>query len=192
MVASSLYMVINRTNIFNNTAQFGGVISACNSEVTLRGDSLIVIVDPLLPFCKLYDETVQHANITPPPETIITTERMVTTEAPIHTQSDGVPTSSPNPSIPDQTNIPATPNVVPQTTHGSNDSVISATAGNDDHTHAATDPLNEGTKLIQSPTSIQSTTKFTLLGKRKRRKKWLLVSLFLLPLLLCPLLQYYL
>ena len=50
MVASSLYMVISRINIFNNTAQFGGVISACNSEVTQRGGSLVVTVDPLLPF----------------------------------------------------------------------------------------------------------------------------------------------
>jgi hypothetical protein len=49
MIASSLYMEINRTNIHNNTAQFGGVISACNSQVTLVGDNLIVIVDPLLP-----------------------------------------------------------------------------------------------------------------------------------------------
>ena len=72
MVASSLYMVISRINIFNNTAQFGGE------------GSLVVIVDPLLPFCKLYDGTVQHDYITPPPETIITTdseptEPMVTT-----------------------------------------------------------------------------------------------------------------
>ena len=72
-------MVINRTNIFNNMAQFGDVISACNSEVTQRGGSLVVTVDPLLPFCKLYDGTVRHADITPPPETIITTEPMVAT-----------------------------------------------------------------------------------------------------------------
>ena len=151
MVASSLYMVINRTNIFNNTAQFGGVISACNSEVTLRGDSLVVIVDPLLPFCKLYEGTVQHANITPPPETIITTEPMVRTEQPIHTQSEGIPTSSPNHIIPDQTDKPSTrstPNVVPQTTHSTNDHT---------HMHAATGPLNEGTNKLpitnQSPTS---------------------------------------
>ena len=145
-------------------AQFGGVISACNSEVILRGDSLFVTMDPLLPFCMLYDGTVQHANITPPPETIITTEPMVTTEPSIHTQSEGVPTSGPNHSIPDQTDIPATrttPNVVPQTTHSTSDSVTSATAGKDDHTHAATKtsatgPLNEGTN--QSPTSSQSTT----------------------------------
>ena len=131
MVASSLYMLINRTNIFNNTAQFGGVISACNSEVTLRGDSLVVTVDPLLRFCKLYEGTVQHANITPPPETIITTEPMITTEPPIHTQSEGIPTSSPN-HTPDQADIPATirstSNVVPQTTHSTSNSVTTATA----------------------------------------------------------------
>ena len=126
MVASSLYMEISRINIFNNTAQFGGVISACNSEVTLRGDSLVVTVDPLLPFCKLYEGTVQHANITPPPETIITTEPMVTTEPPIHTQSERIPTSSPNHIIPDQMDIPTTrttPNVVLQITRSTSDSV---------------------------------------------------------------------
>jgi predicted outer membrane repeat protein len=75
MTASSLYMDINRINIFNNTAQFGGVISACNSQVTPMGDSLVLTVDPLMPFCKLYDGNVQHANIMSPPETIITTEQ---------------------------------------------------------------------------------------------------------------------
>jgi hypothetical protein len=77
------------------------------------GDSLIVIVDPLLPFCKLYDVTVQHDNITPPPETITTTELMVTTEPPIHTQSEGIPTFGPN-HTPDQTAARTTSNMVPR------------------------------------------------------------------------------
>ena len=62
MIASALFMETSRTNIFNNTAQFGGVISACNSQVILVHDSLVVTVDPLLPFCKLYNGNVWHFN----------------------------------------------------------------------------------------------------------------------------------
>ena len=62
MIASSLFMETSRTNIFNNTAQFGGVISACNGQVILVHDSLVVTVDLLLPFCKLYNGNVWHFN----------------------------------------------------------------------------------------------------------------------------------
>jgi hypothetical protein len=71
-------MEINRTNIFNNIAQFGGVISACNSQVT---DSLVVTVDPLLPFCVLYEGDIQIYNITAPTDPkVFTTEFITTTE----------------------------------------------------------------------------------------------------------------
>jgi hypothetical protein len=81
IIASSMFMEINRTNIFNNTAQFGGVISACNSQVTLLDNSLFVTVDPLLPFCMLYEGDIQIYNITAPidPE-VFTTEFLTTTE----------------------------------------------------------------------------------------------------------------
>ena len=74
-------MEIYRTNIFNNMAQFGGVISACNSEVTVLEDSLFVTVDPLLPFCMLYEGDIQIYNITAPvdPE-VFTLEHLTTTE----------------------------------------------------------------------------------------------------------------
>ena len=76
-----MFMEINRTNIFNNTAQFGGVISACNSQVTLLDDGLFVTVDPVLPFCTLYEGDIQSYNITAPqdPE-IFTTEFLTTTD----------------------------------------------------------------------------------------------------------------
>ena len=76
-----MLMEINRTNIFNNTAQFGEVISACNSQVTLSEHDLFVTVDPLLPFCILYEGDIQSYNITAPrdPE-IFTTESLTTTE----------------------------------------------------------------------------------------------------------------
>ena len=76
-----MFMEINRTNIFNNTAQFGGVISACNSQVTLLDDDLFVTVDPLLSFCILYEGDIQNYNITAPrdPE-VFTTEFLTTTD----------------------------------------------------------------------------------------------------------------
>ena len=88
IIASSMFMEINRTNIFNNTAQFGGVISACNSQVTLLDDSLFVTEDPLLPFCILYEGDIQSYNITAPrdPE-IFTTEFLTTTEQQMTTES---------------------------------------------------------------------------------------------------------
>ena len=66
IIASSMLMEINGTNIFNNTAQFGGVISACNSQVTLLKHGLFVAVDPLLSFCMLYEGDIRHFNITAP------------------------------------------------------------------------------------------------------------------------------
>ena len=72
MIASSLY--ISRTNIFNNTAQLGEVIISCNSQVTLVRISLVITVDPVLPFCKLYEGNVGYFNITFPPETIMISE----------------------------------------------------------------------------------------------------------------------
>ena len=66
IIASSMYMEINRTNIFNNTASFGGIISACNSEVTVLEEDLFVTTDPICSFCTLYDGDVTHFNITAP------------------------------------------------------------------------------------------------------------------------------
>ena len=82
IIARSMLMEINRTNIFNTSAQFGRVISACNSQVTLLNDRLFVTVDPLLSFCMLYEGDIQHFNITAShdPEVIEMTEPQTTTE----------------------------------------------------------------------------------------------------------------
>ncbi len=66
IIASSMFMEINRTNIFNNTASFGGMISACNSEVTVLEEELFVSEDPVYSFCTLYDGDVTYFNITSP------------------------------------------------------------------------------------------------------------------------------
>ena len=156
MIASSMLIEINRTNIFNNTAQFGGVISACNSQVNPVGDSLFVTVDPLLPFCKLYDGNVRHFNITSPPEAIMTTESIGTTEPLTHTEE--IPMSS-NPTS-DQTNLAtrATLNMAPHETTVSDALTMATTAI--DHTLATktstTGLLGEGTDLLS--TGIRSTT----------------------------------
>ena len=109
LIASSIFMEINRTNVFNNTAEYGGVMSACNSQVTLFDDYLFVTVDPLLSFCKLYEEDVRHYNITSPqePEIAIATAPPTTT-APFTT------TNSPT-SLPPTTESPST--MAPPTTN---------------------------------------------------------------------------
>ena len=61
IIDSSMLMEINGTNIFNNTAQFGGVISAYNSQVTLLEHGLFVTMEPLLP---LYEGDIRFFNIT--------------------------------------------------------------------------------------------------------------------------------
>ena len=131
MIASSLY--IKRTNIFNNIAQFGGMISACNSQVTLIDDGLFVTVDPLLPFCKLYDGDVRHSDVTLPPKTVITTELIATAELSVHTEeeSDAVTSST---AAMDHSDTLATK--------------TSTTPG----------PLSEGTELPSMATNAQSTT----------------------------------
>ena len=47
-------------------AQLGGVISACNSQVTPLDDGLFVTVDPVLPFCIHFEGDIQSYSITAP------------------------------------------------------------------------------------------------------------------------------
>ena len=90
IVASSMNMEINRTNIYNNTAQFGGVISACNSQVTLMGKGLFSTVDPVLSFCTLYEGEVRRYNLTAPQD-----PEVIMTAAPPTTSPTTVPTEQP-------------------------------------------------------------------------------------------------
>ena len=90
IIASSLIFIeINRTNIFNNTAHFGGVISACNSQVTLLNDDLFATVDPVLPFCTHYEGDIQYFNVTVPQDLdpILTAELLTSTESLTTTES---------------------------------------------------------------------------------------------------------
>lgn len=86
VLSSSVVLGISGIYIFNNVAQFGGVISACNSHVTLLDDSLSPTVDPMLPSCMLYEGDI---NITVPqnPGNVTNTEPPTITE-PLRTMTD--------------------------------------------------------------------------------------------------------
>lgn len=57
-------VMIRETNIYNNTAELGEVISACSSNITISSDDgLIARSDPNYPFCVLYDGNVDRYNI---------------------------------------------------------------------------------------------------------------------------------
>ena len=63
LIGSSLYVDVNRTHIFNNTARLGGIISACNSEVNVGAGELVKRADPVYSFCTLYDGDLINYNI---------------------------------------------------------------------------------------------------------------------------------
>ena len=63
LIGSSLYIDVNRTHIFNNTARLGGIISACNSEVNVGAGELFRSTDPVYSFCTLYDGDLINYNV---------------------------------------------------------------------------------------------------------------------------------
>ena len=62
-VRESLVNIVE-TSFFNNTANLGGVISACDSEVTLSNE-LFVTADPTEPMCTLYDDSITTTTSAP-------------------------------------------------------------------------------------------------------------------------------
>ncbi len=64
LIGSTMYLQLN--NIFNNTAEYGGIISACNSVVMVMEDALFMTPDPVYSFCTLYDGHIVHYHISPP------------------------------------------------------------------------------------------------------------------------------
>ena len=63
LIGSSLYIDVNRTHMFNNTARLGGIISACNSEVNVGAGQLFMNADPVYSFCTLYDGDLLNYNV---------------------------------------------------------------------------------------------------------------------------------
>ena len=57
-------LVINETNVFNNTAGLGGAVSACSSDVTLPSE-LAGTQDPTDSECILYNGYINHFNFIP-------------------------------------------------------------------------------------------------------------------------------
>ena len=138
LIASSMYMEINRTNIYNNTAQFGGIISACNSEITFEEDILTAYVDPLLSFCTLYGGDIRYFNLTiPEPEPITTAAPQTTTVPPTTTTP---PTTTIGP--PTTTVAPPTTTIAPPTTTAP----------------PITTDTPAGITTASSPTAVQQTT----------------------------------
>ena len=65
---------INQTSIIHNTAYWGGVLRACNGEVTTPSLDLFVAVDPTNPLCHLYYESNTTIPLEDTREVITTTE----------------------------------------------------------------------------------------------------------------------
>ena len=66
LIGSFLYIDVNRTHIFNNTARLGGIISAYNSEVNVGAGELFMSADPVYFFCTLYNEDLIDYNVSTP------------------------------------------------------------------------------------------------------------------------------
>ena len=84
---------ISQANVFNNTANYGAVISACNSNVTLASNDFLQRSDPEYPFCVLYEGDDYNFNIpTPGPPTFATPPRTQTTLPSTSTTTNGTTT----------------------------------------------------------------------------------------------------
>ena len=71
-------LVIDETNVFNNTARLGGAVSACNSDVTLPSE-LAGTEDSTTSVCTLYDGFINRFNISD----FIRQEVSITTSMPV-------------------------------------------------------------------------------------------------------------
>ena len=57
-------LAISNTNIYNNSAHLGGIISACKSDVKLHAyDNIVISRDPKILLCMYYDETLSIGGI---------------------------------------------------------------------------------------------------------------------------------
>ena len=73
-------LVIDETNVFNNTARLGGAVSACNSNVTLSSE-LAETEDLTSSVCTLYDGFINRFNVSE----FIQQERSTITSMPVTT-----------------------------------------------------------------------------------------------------------
>lgn len=109
-------LVIDETNIINNTATLGGAISACSSNVTVSSE-LAGTEDPTSSLCTLYDGYIDNLNIsdfirqelstttsvpvtlttTSSPTTVTQREHTTTGETPNNFTSHGIPNSPTSP-----------------------------------------------------------------------------------------------
>ena len=119
LIGTSMTLELDGTSIFNNTAQFGGVISSCNSEVTVVGDELFTSSDPVYSICTLYDGHVDNYQILPPVNPNTTTPTADTTK-PIPNTSTPIPNTT-TPTADTTKPIPNTSTPVPDTASSQTD-----------------------------------------------------------------------
>ena len=128
LIGTSMTLELNWTSIFNNTAQFGGIISSCNSEVTVVGDELFISSDPVNAICTLYDGHIVNYQIphpvnpnttTPIPETTTPIPDTSTPTSDTLTPTPNTSTPIPDTSTPTSDTLTPTPNTstpIPDTT----------------------------------------------------------------------------
>ena len=106
IISSSLN--ITGSDIYNNTADKGNTISACNSTVLVEG--LSSSVDSTQPICNLYEGSVNTFNIVPPHDldSLATSSPPTSTPPPSTPPPSTPPPSTPPPSIPPPTSTPKT------------------------------------------------------------------------------------
>ncbi len=88
LIGSSLFLI--KTNIFNNTAEYGDTISACNSVVMVMEDALFTSPDPVYSFCTLYDGHIVHYHISPPVDPELTPSPSTTQQMNSHSIIDTI------------------------------------------------------------------------------------------------------
>ena len=106
LIGTSMTLELNGTSAFNNTAKFGGIISSCNSEVSVVGGELFISSDPVYSICTLYDGHIVNYQILPPANLNTTTPISDTTPNTITLIRD---TTTPIPDITTPLPDPTTP-----------------------------------------------------------------------------------
>ena len=148
---------VNGASIFENTAELGEVVSACNSNVTITNPELLASQDPIYTFCSLYDSsntTVSRTTEQITPTTGTTTNPV--TEESTTTESHTLTTTTFTP--PDD--ITST-EVVATTTEGMTTTtppIEEATTTTEDDTITTTVSTTEDIDIPTTTTLLQSTT----------------------------------
>ena len=155
IIGSTLGM--NGANIFENTAELGEVISACNSDVTITNPEIPVSPDPIYSFCTLYNSSNTTASQTT--EQTTPTTGIISTAPSTTTERDTLTTTTPPPTTDDVTSTEEISTIIETTEEATTTAeditdvttTVSTTEDINIVTTTATEPL-------QSTTTTASTT----------------------------------